>query len=297
MIAKVLRGTRTFGLLRYLYGPGRHEEHVNPRLVASWDGMEPDPGRQPEPEQPAALLLLAQHLDRPVRAYEGDLERHVWHTSVRCAPGDPTLSDEQWGAIARRLVAAAGVAPTGDEQGCRWLAVRHADDHIHIVATLVRQDLRQPNLRGDFYRLREECCAIEVEYGLRITASADRTAAPRPTRGERAKSLRVRDTAKTPREELAAAVRKAAITATSDNDFFQRLEKEGLHVKPRTLPSGDLIGYKVALPEDRTKDGLPVWYSGSRLAPDLSLPRVRQRWTDDGEPARPAVQSRTPGQT
>lgn len=47
VIAKVLRGWRPAGLLAYLIGPGRHEEHRNPRVVASWDGApwlhHPDP--------------------------------------------------------------------------------------------------------------------------------------------------------------------------------------------------------------------------------------------------------------
>lgn len=38
MIAKVMHGWRPGGLLRYLFGPGKHEEHRNPRVVASWDG-------------------------------------------------------------------------------------------------------------------------------------------------------------------------------------------------------------------------------------------------------------------
>ena len=29
------------GLLRYLYGPGKREEHTNPHLVAAWDGAGP----------------------------------------------------------------------------------------------------------------------------------------------------------------------------------------------------------------------------------------------------------------
>jgi hypothetical protein len=32
------------------------------------------------------------------------------------------------------------LAPAGDEEAVRWVAVRHADDHIHIVATLARAD-------------------------------------------------------------------------------------------------------------------------------------------------------------
>ncbi len=37
MIGRVYRGGDVGGLLRYLYGPGRHNEHENPHLVAAWD--------------------------------------------------------------------------------------------------------------------------------------------------------------------------------------------------------------------------------------------------------------------
>jgi len=301
MIAKVLYGGRTFGLLQYLFGPGKHEEHLNPRLVASWDGLEPDPAelrrqaevearaagpdldgtRDPERVLKAGLYELARHLDMWLETLEGPAPaQHVWHTAVRAAPGDRWLNDAEWGQVARRMVAAAGVAPEGDEKACRWVAVRHADDHIHIVATLVREDHRRPQLHGDRYRLREECRAVEAEYGLRATAPADRSAAKRPTRAEQAKSHRVSNSKETPREKLAAAVRAAAVVATSEQDFLKRLGKAGLRVETRALPSGDLAGYKVAWPGDRSKDGTPIWFSGSRLAPDLSLPRVRQRWAD-----------------
>ncbi|MFI1649307.1 DnaB-like helicase N-terminal domain-containing protein [Streptomyces avidinii] len=40
-------GRSTAGLLAYLYGSGRSEEHVDPHLVASFDGLAPDPGREP----------------------------------------------------------------------------------------------------------------------------------------------------------------------------------------------------------------------------------------------------------
>jgi hypothetical protein len=46
----------------------------------------------------------------------------------------------------------------------------------------------------------------------------------------------------------------------------------------RRAPSGDLLGYKLARPGDVTAAGEPVFYSGSKLAPDLSLPRLQQRW-------------------
>ena len=42
---------------------------------------------------------------------------------------------------------------------------------------------------------------------------------------------------------------------------------------------GQVTGYAVALPGDTTKDGGPVWYGGGKLAPDLTWPKLRQRWT------------------
>ncbi|MDX6760461.1 hypothetical protein SIN09_13660 [Streptomyces sp. F8] len=49
---------------------------------------------------------------------------------------------------------------------------------------------------------------------------------------------------------------------------------------------GALVGYAVALPGDRADRGSrPVWFAGSTLAYDLSLPRVRERFTPHVAPA------------
>jgi hypothetical protein len=46
VIGKVLRGTNAGGLLRYLYGPGRANEHTDPHLVAGfYDPAELEPAR------------------------------------------------------------------------------------------------------------------------------------------------------------------------------------------------------------------------------------------------------------
>ncbi|GLV98577.1 hypothetical protein Slala05_22090 [Streptomyces lavendulae subsp. lavendulae] len=66
--------------------------------------------------------------------------------TVRAAPEHRHLSDAEWGEIAQRIVAAAGIAPEDDDLTCRWIAVRHAGDHIHILATTVREDGRRPKL-------------------------------------------------------------------------------------------------------------------------------------------------------
>ncbi|MFK4547289.1 hypothetical protein RKD29_006885 [Streptomyces tendae] len=272
------RGSNTFGLLNYLYGKGTHEEHIDPHLVAAWDSFAPDPGRDPQ----ATKRKLQQLLDQPVQALAQARRpaKHVWHLSVRAAPDDPVLSDEQWGEIARRMVAATGIAPAADEAGCRWAAVRHADDHIHIIATLVREDGRRPRLHNDAKRSQAEARLIEAEYGLKQLSTGDGTAAQRPTSAERHKAQR-QGRERTAREELRESVRRAVTGAKSEEEFFDRLAAAGLLIRKREAPSGGLLGYKVALPDDRNKDGEPVFYPGARLAPDLSLPRIRERWSAD----------------
>ncbi|MEU6245704.1 mobilization protein [Streptomyces sp. NPDC047024] len=270
------RGQRTIGLLYYLYGPGKFEEHTDPHLVASWDNNAPDPGRDPN----ATLQQLQQLLDQPVENVEQAArpKKHVWHLSVRNAAEDRTLSDEEWGEVARRMVAAAGIDDPAQGAGCRWAAVRHADDHIHIIATLVREDGFNPDLDHDAARVQAQARTLEVELGLRRLNKGDGTAAKRPTSAERHKAKR-QGRERTAREELRESVRRAVAGATSEAEFFDRLAGAGLLIRKRVAPSGDLLGYKVALPDDRNAEDDPVFYPGARLAPDLSLPRIRERWS------------------
>lgn len=277
MIPDISLGGRTYGLLAYLYGPGRREEHLDPHLVAAWrPELAPDPGR----DSAATLKQLADRLDLPVLARPASRRpaRHVWHCSVRTAPDDRHLSDVEWAEVARRVVAATGIAEADDEHACRWVAVRHADDHIHIAATLVRQDGRSARRHDDFNRAQNECRTIEREWGLRELNAGDRTAARRPTSAERSKAER-EGRAEPPRETLREAVRHALAGAADEAEFFQRLLDAGLRVEKRLAPSGDALGYKVALPGDRNRNGTPIWFPGSKLAPDLSLPKIRQRLT------------------
>ncbi|GAA3900006.1 relaxase/mobilization nuclease domain-containing protein [Streptomyces lacrimifluminis] len=276
------RGPRTIGLLFYLYGPGTHEEHIDPHLVAAWDSLAPDPGRDPD----ATYGDLQRLLDQPVDmlAKEDRPAEHVWHLSVRTAPEDPILSDEQWGEIARRMVSATGIAPDGDSAGCRWAAVRHAGDHIHIIATIVREDGRQARLRYDGKRSQAEARKIEADYGLRRLNTGDGTAAKPPTSAELHKAER-EGRERAAREELRETVRRAVAGATSEEEFFDRLAAAGLLIRKRLAPSGDPLGYKVALPDDRNEDKEPVFYAGYTLSPDLSLPRIRKRFAGDSEVA------------
>ncbi|MFG3289413.1 relaxase/mobilization nuclease domain-containing protein [Streptomyces sp. NPDC048179] len=280
MIPKIIlsRGPRaTRRLIGYLFGKGTANEHVDPHLVASWNDFAPDPGRSPHRDPRQVEDQLAMQLDQPVKMLGDRAPKFtVWHCPVRAAPEDPILTDAQWAEIARRIVAAAGIAPDGDDEACRWAAVRHADDHIHIAATLVRQDGRRPHRDHDIRAVQREARKIEFDYGLRRLKPGDGTAAKRPTSKEVFKAKRLGQDA-TSREILRRRVRWAMAAASTEAEFFALLEATGVDVRPKTEPSGDVTGYSVSLPGDVNKQKEPIWYSGSTLASDLSLPKIRKR--------------------
>ncbi|MFJ6940555.1 hypothetical protein [Streptomyces sp. NPDC101132] len=206
-------GEATYTLLEYLFGPGKRDEHADPHLVTAWDPDVPCPARHPER---MGLGESADLLDAPVEALCGARPpQHVWHVSVRNAPGDQVLSDAEWAEVAAAMVDAAGIAPAGDEQACRWIAVRHAEDHIHLVATLARVDGRQPRLRGDILAMHAVARAFEARWGLTTMSPQDRTAVRRPSTGELAKAGR-RGLLETARQSLQRTVRTAAALAETD---------------------------------------------------------------------------------
>lgn len=184
MIGKVLRRTNVRRLLYYLYGPGKSNEHTDPHLVAGFsDPADLEPERRPG--QARDFRRLAGLLSQPLAALAGPgYAKPVWHCSIRAAPQDRLLSDAQWAQVAAQVIGRTGLAPNDDDLGVRWVAVRHAADHVHVVATLARQDGARPRIWNDFYRVREACQHAERQLGLRSTAPADRTSARRASRAE-----------------------------------------------------------------------------------------------------------------
>jgi hypothetical protein len=283
LIGKVLRGQRVQGLIRYLYGPGGQGEHRDPHIVAGFRSpAELEPALHPDGSRDFRRLdgLLTQPL---ALLGERNYRKPVWHLSVRAAPEDPILDDRQWAEIATEIMSRTGLALDEDDDGVRWIAVRHADDHIHVVATLARVDGIRPDVWNDGYRIRDACRAMEERFGLRSTAPADRTAARRPKRAETEKAQRV-GRSDPARNVLRRHVATAAAGARTEAEFFAALGAEGVLVRKRysvRFPD-QVTGYAVAIPNDLDGSGRPVWFGGGKLAGDLTLPRLRRRWDSEG---------------
>ena len=295
MIGKICpRGQRVGGLLRYLYatgpaqqeGRGRRNPHVDPRVVGGFDEpgeLEPAVGESGRRDFTRLVALLEQPL---VAAGVGPDKKPVYHLVI-AARKDPDsgelvdryLTDGEWRDVAETYLDRIGLAPRGDDLGVRWVVVRHADDHVHVVATLARQDGRRVLPRNDFWRAGEASRAVEAKYGLSVTAASDRTAAKRATYAEAQKAAR-RGYAEPVRDTLRRSVRNAAAGASNLNEFLDRLRRDGVLVRERHSERnpGEITGYAVALAGTTDPGGKPIYFGGGKLAADLTLPKLRRRW-------------------
>lgn len=285
MIAKQTRGSRMGGLVKYLFGPGRHEEHRDPRLVAGWEPVEGD-GRLTSGQ----LADLVHDLDAPRRLHGTPVAGgYVWQCSLRNHDDDRTLSDSEWADIARETIGRLGF-----DRDCRWIAVRHAENHIHLAVNLVRENGRVASLSNDRRKLSVACADFERRYGLLARAQRDGGGMPGLARAEIERTART-GAVEPDRTNLARTVRAAATAARTEAEFVDRLRSAGLLVRARWA-AGDrrqVIGYSVAAPATGTESQL--WFGGGTLAGDLTLPRLRARWNqaDTEASGRWAAASRT----
>jgi len=318
MIGKVCqRGGDVRRLLAYLFREGLAGEHglsaphSDAHLIAAWDGVD---GLEPPRNAVGGrdLGAVAAVLNAPLLAAglgkgEWQLAPPVYHLAISAAETDRTLSDEQWADVVGEYLHRIGLAPHGDEEAVRWVAVRHADNHVHVVATLARQDGKRVWPRNDFYRAREASLAVEARYGLTRTSPADRTGDRQTSRAEQRRHTRQAEQraatgrpvpACPDREVLRSKVRAALAGANSFTEFSERLSRDGVLVRPRmsVLDPEEVTGYAVALRPAGAgaAEGVePVWFGGGKLAPDLTFPQLQARWCR--EPA--ARHAATPGHT
>jgi hypothetical protein len=305
VIPNITRGGNTLGVLRYLLGKGRREEHQDPHLVAgSPEARLSADGRLLEPPHAGKL---ARFLDEPREVFGttvqvaerdqngrvvGSRQAHVWHCSLSLHPDEPDLDDARWAQITERFVEQLGFAGERARAQCRWVAVRHGrsaggSDHVHLVVALVAEDGSKASVHYDHPRSQQTCRELEREFGLRSLEARSRGAGER---GIKAGELRVDRRRGRPvgehgehpergtRRMLERVVRACATAATDEPNFVLRLRGEGVLCRPRFAEGSrsEVVGYSVALP---ALDGQgPAWYGGGRLSRELTLPRLRAPW-------------------
>jgi len=299
-------GSRVRGLVEYLSGPGRSDEHTDPHVIAAHTTLLLDDRAL----TPLARKMLATELDNTRALLAPEVkEKFVFHASISLAPEDGPVSEETWHDIATSVAEHLGFGEDTPGARVRWMAVHHGlsrngNDHIHLVANLISEDGRQHNfVRPPWVMLSEVRKQLEIKHSLRLVGhdkgtglgAYSQTEARRAdeqrqsTAAEKGVSVGSVQAAEPETVRLERRVRAAASAATDESDFLHHLTGQEVAVRPR-FATGDrsrVVGMSVALP---TGDGQTlIWHGGGRLAKDLTLPAIRKQWDQTTEQQSAAV--------
>lgn len=308
MMPNIVRGGRMKGLVAYLAGPGRANEHTNPMVVAGDDRVTfaVEPGKELSHDD---AMTIGSIMDQPREAYgtevtvpvkqwddekqsyvkTGSKDAHVWHCSLSLRAEEGRVSPEKWKAIAEDFVDRMGFIDPDGAKSSRWVAIHHGsskkgNDHIHIAVQMVREDGTKANAFGDFKKAQTVCSELETKHGLEVVESREQQrsiSADKPA--ERAKAKQ-QGRPMSARYELRRRLRTALATSSSADEYIGRLVDLNVKVAPSfERGSMDKVrGYKVALPDVTDTDGKAIWYAPSKLDATLGWPNIRKRFSDAG---------------
>lgn len=285
MIPKITKGNRPYGIVSYLVGPGRHNEHTDPHLIAgsptlmAWFDdaqLNEDSARE-----------LAHELDLNRRTFGfGSEEQHVWQCSLSLHYEEGELGDEKWHDIVQSFMDKMDFTEAGAKAPCTWVAVHHGqnvkgNDHVHIVASRIREDGTKWSAGVDFKRAQNACRELEREHGLReISGTTSQRWLSRP---EVERQAQERDGAA--RFRIERTVRACAMGSDSEAQFVRRMRRANLIVRPRFAAGSDAVVTGFSVAERPPKGMRPLFFGGGKLAKDLTLTSLRTRWDDTIESA------------
>ncbi|MFD3808072.1 relaxase/mobilization nuclease [Streptomyces sp. NPDC058619] len=196
----------------------------------------------------------AQHLDDANRehpfaaTYRGG-PRVIFHVSVRLHPKDRELTPAEWSEVGHRLARVSGIAPPGDPNPCRWIAIRDQSHRLDLVANLIREDgVRAAVPRQVLHVLAAECRRIEADLGL--LSPPDHHASPFKARMGAA----ARPTTERPGSAVVAHLSDEAHRHLDAARHLMEKAAQQLATRPRTNRAS------------------PISWSGSPAAPKLSIP-------------------------
>ena len=273
MIAKITHGRSAARALAYDHGPGRADEHVNPRKVA---------GNIADRD----WRIRAQRMQRFVDAHQHDkTDRGVYRIALANPETDRVLSDREWRQVADKFVSRFGA-----DKGM-WEATRHDRHHIHLTISKDRFDGTRISASHDYRRVAAICRELEREHGLTNAAGRAGRGSGR-TRADREQTRRGQP--QPDRDWLRARIGRVL----NQGGGIEELRDAGVQVKLNQASTGRVSGISYArTPPERPDQPAqhsaePIWFKGSQLGKAYSWNQVSDRLRDTAqEPAAPAAGS------
>lgn len=158
MIAKITRGERAGDIAAYLHGPGKANEHeytLGHLRLSGGIVIGGNLGREGHTDGASWAADL-----RETAGTRPDITKPIWQVSLRTAPGDRRLSDQQWQDAATIMAERMGY------EEHPWVMVRHGEDHVHIVVSRVSDNAQVWHARQDFRAAQSAATALEKHFDL-----------------------------------------------------------------------------------------------------------------------------------
>lgn len=268
MIAKITHGRSAARALAYDHGPGRADEHVNPRKVA---------GNIPDRD----WRIRAHRMQRFVDAHQHDkTDRGVYRVALANPQSDRVLSDREWRQVAEKFVDRFGAGKG------MWEATRHDRHHIHLTISKDRFDGGRMSTSHDYRRVAAICRELETEHGLTNAAGRAGRGSGR-TRGDREQTQR--GAPQPDRDWLRTTISRVL----GEGGGIEALRTAGVAVKLNQASTGRVSGISYSrTPEpgqDRGNDrgeAEPIWFKGSQLGKAYGWNQVSDQLRDAGHEHR-----------
>ncbi|MFJ7280671.1 relaxase/mobilization nuclease domain-containing protein [Kitasatospora sp. NPDC098663] len=251
MIGNITTGRRVAGAIRYDFGPGRRDEHLDPRFVAGT-----------VPGTPQQVARLIDHHTRQ----RSDIKKPIWRVSLSVPDEDGVLDDRVWAAVAEKYVARMGF---GD---CPWVAARHGHDHVHITVSRLTWDGRLIDNGRDWLRNRTVLDALEAEHGLVRAADRYKKTGPGVRSGSELAAAQRRGAVLPEREQIRVLAQQArdAAAGLGRVRFEAELTARGVDFRANVASTGRMNGYSLSIPAWLDSDGVQIWVPASRAGRDLA---------------------------
>ena len=208
-------------------------------------------------EQNAAMVEIAELSER--------VKKPMMHYAISLAPGE-RLNDSEWRSLTRQYLNQMGYT---DNQ---YLLVRHTDtphhDHVHIVVNRVKRvSGRVVSLHWDYYQSQALVRQLEDQFNLSSVRSSWEPFKERLPWDEQPlltlpPEVKHRQAAK---EQIRGVLNTSLISAQDLEAFIELVERRGVKIELQER-QGQLKGIAFSYDNER--------FSGSRVGPDYSLPKL-----------------------
>lgn len=217
MKSKITRGAGFCGLVDYVFDIGKDASHdKDARQIGGNMAGDGNP-----------RVLVAEFA--ALRRLRPDIERPVWHSSLRLPSGE-ILSDDKWNEIAQDYMMRLGM-PTDNHP---YIVVMHNDSHVHIVSSRIRYDGSLYYGRNEHLIATRVTQQLEKDYGLIVTKGPAYGENGKIVRSDKAKltsnelKMVERTGGTAPRQRLQEIITQAIKDGPTQAEFEKRLTEAGV---------------------------------------------------------------------